>query len=241
MAKDEHSLPTNSSSSSAPSQVDDFLRRVAEMPRQATGGGRGRLLFGMDATASRERTWREASRIQEEMFLETARLGGLDVQLVYYRGFNECKASRWLSDADALLACMRKVDCIGGQTQIGRVLRHTLEQTRKLRVNALVFVGDCMEENVDELCAMAGELGLLGVPAFLFHEGNDQVAAQAFAQIARLTNGAYCHFDASSPQQLKALLGAVAVYAAGGRKALADYGRRQGGIVLQITHQMKGN
>ena len=236
MAKDDRSLPTHSSSS----QIDDFLRKVAEMPQPVTGG-RGRLLFAMDATASRERTWRDASKIQEEMFLETARLGGLDVQLVYYRGVNECKASRWLSDADGLLACMHKVDCVGGRTQIGRVLRHALAQTRKMRVNAMVFVGDCMEEDVDDLCAMAGELGLLGVPAFLFHEGNDQVAAQAFAQMAKLTNGAYCHFDASSSQQLKALLGAVAVYAAGGRKALADYGRRQGGIVLQLTHQMKGS
>lgn len=236
MAKDEGTLPAKTS----PASVDDFLRKVAEMPAPAAVG-RGRLIFAMDATASRERTWREASRIQEDMFLETARLGGLDVQLVYYRGFNECKASRWLSDADSLLACMRKVDCVGGQTQIGRVLRHCLAATRSQRVNALVFVGDCMEENVDDLCAVAGELGLLGVPVFLFHEGDDQVAARAFAQIAKLTGGACCRFDSSSPAQLKALLGAVAVYAAGGRKALADYGRRQGGIVLQLTHQMKGS
>ncbi len=237
MAKDDGSLPAKTSSTAG--SVEDFLRKVSEMPAASTEG-RGRLVFAMDATASRERTWREASRIQEEMFLETARLGGLDVQLVYYRGFNECKASRWLSDADSLLASMRKVDCVGGQTQIGRVLRHALAGTQKQRVNALVFVGDCMEENVDDLCAVAGELGLLGVPLFLFHEGDDQVAARAFAQLAKLSGGACCRFDASSPQQLKALLGAVAVYAAGGRKALVDYGRRQGGIVLQITHQMKG-
>ncbi|HLN24495.1 MAG TPA: VWA domain-containing protein, partial [Patescibacteria group bacterium] len=93
---------------------------------------------------------------------------------------------------------------------------------------------------VDDLCAVAGELGLLGVPVFLFHEGDDATAARAFAQLAKLTGGACCRFDAGSPQQLKALLGAVAVYAAGGRKALVDYGKRQGGIVLQITHQVKG-
>ena len=228
-------LPTTTS---PPSAVDEFLRKVAAMPACGTGG-RGRLVFAMDATASRERTWQEASRIQEEMFLETARLGGLDVQLVYYRGFSECKASKWLSDTDSLLAAMRKVECIGGQTQIGRVLRHTLKATGRQKVNALVFVGDCMEENVDELCAVAGELGLLGVPVFLFREGDDPAATSAFAQIARLTGGACCRFDASSPQQLKALLGAVAVFAAGGRKALADYGRRQGGLVLQLTNQMK--
>jgi hypothetical protein len=236
MSKDDPNLPSNSASRH---DVDAFLRAVSAMPA-ASIQGRGRLIFGMDATASREATWRNASRIQEEMFLETSRLGGLDVQLVYYRGFNECKASRWLRDAEALLAAMRKVDCIGGQTQIGRVLRHALAETRREKVNALVFVGDCMEERVDDLCAVAGELGLLGVPVFLFHEGDDSTAARAFAQLAKLTGGACCRFDAGSPQQLKALLGAVAVYAAGGRKALVDYGKRQGGIVLQLTHQIKG-
>jgi hypothetical protein len=235
MSKDERSLSKPSSAT----EVDAFLRRLAEVP--AVGGqGRGRLMFAMDATASREATWREAAHIQEQMFTETAALGGLDVQLVYYRGFDECRASRWLSDTKALLAAMRKVECAAGQTQIGRVLAHAVEQTGKMRLGALVFVGDCMEEDLDKLLGRAGQLGLLGVPAFLFHEGRDEAAASAFARIAKLTNGACCRFDASSPQQLRALLSAVAVYAAGGRKALDDYGRRQGGIVLQLTHQMNG-
>ncbi len=235
MSKDERSLPTPS----APGQVDAFLRKVAELPA-VPGGGRGRLMFAMDATASREAAWAEAARIQEQMFLETQGLGGLDIQLVYYRGLAECRASRWLSDAPSLLAAMRKVDCAAGQTQIGRILRHAVEQTGKSRLNALVFVGDCMEEDIDSLLGPAGQLRLLGVPVFLFHEGGDAVAADAFARIAALTNGACCRFDASSPAQLRALLSAVAVYAAGGRKALADYGRAQGGIVLQLTHQIGG-
>ena len=235
MASDDPSLPA----ATASSQVAEFLRKVGQTP-VPTGGGRGRLVFALDATASRERTWREASRIQEQMFLETAELGGLEVQLVYYRGLAECKASRWLSDADGLLVAMRKVHCLGGQTQIGRVLRHAVVESAKRRVNALVFIGDCMEENVDSLCATAGELGVIGVPVFLFHEGSDPVAAEAFARIAKLSGGACCHFDASSPLQLKALLGAVAVFAGGGRQALAEYGRRQGGIVLRLTNQMAG-
>ncbi len=224
---------------SSATQVDAFLRKLAAAPVPAASG-RGRLMFAMDATASREATWSEAARIQEQMFAETAQLGGLDVQLVYYRGLDECRASRWLCDTASLLAAMRKVDCAAGRTQIGRVLGHAVEQTGKTRLNALVFVGDCMEEDLDRLLERAGQLGLLGVPVFLFHEGRDEVAAAAFARIAKLSNGACCRFDASSPQQLRALLGAVAVYAAGGRKALADYGRRQGGIVLQLTHQMSG-
>jgi hypothetical protein len=172
------------------------------------------------------------------MFKETAALGGLDIQLVYYRGFGEFKAEPWLGSSADLLRRMTGVFCLGGQTQIAKVLRHALAETKKRKVNALVFVGDCMEEDVDKLCHLAGELGVLGVPVFLFHEGGEPVAARAFKQIARLTNGAYCRFDSRSAQQLRDLLSAVAVYAAGGRAALEDYSRRAGGAALQITHQV---
>ena len=73
---------------------------------------------------------------------------------------------------------------------------------KKQRVHALVFVGDAMEEKLDELCGLAGQLGLRGVPAFVFHEGNDATAARAFKDIARLSHGAYCRFDASSADEL---------------------------------------
>ena len=134
---------------------------------------------------------------------------------------------------------MTAVKCLGGQTQIGKVLNHALKETKRKRINALVFVGDCMEEDVDKLCHTAGQLGLQGVPAFMFQEGPDLIAARAFKQIAKLTNGAYCAFDSSSAQQLRELLSAVAIFAAGGRLALEDYGKRTGGAALQITSQVK--
>ncbi len=95
-----------------------------------------------------------------------------------------------------------------------------------------------MEEDVDGLCQLAGELGMLRVPAFVFQEGQEPVARQAFEQIARLSCGAYCSFDASSAQQLRELLSAVAVYAAGGRRALKDYSRRAGREVMLLTSQL---
>ena len=236
MSRDKK-LPTEGRSDSA--DVDAFLRRVAATPAPVKHGETGRLIFAMDATASREPTWDRACQIQGEMFDATAALGGLSVQLVYYRGFGECRASRWVQDSRALVRAMTAVHCLGGHTQLRKVLRHALDETQVQRVHALVFVGDSMEEDVDELCAIAGELGLRGVPAFMFHEGADPAAALAFRQIARLTNGAYLRFDASSARQLKELLGAVAVYAAGGRKALKDYSRERGEAVLQIAHQIK--
>jgi hypothetical protein len=222
---------------SSRAEIDAFLNKVAATPVLNKSGERGRLVFAMDATASREATWDQACHIQAEMFRETDTLGGLDVQLVYYRGFGEFFASPWTSSSETLLKSMTAVSCLGGFTQIGNVLQHTLEETQRKKVNALVFVGDCMEENVDALCAQAGQLAFQGVPVFLFHEGNDITAARAFQQIAQITNGACCPFDARSAQQLKDLLSAVAVFAAGGYKALQDFHQRKGSVVLQLMHK----
>jgi hypothetical protein len=215
--------------------VEDFLRQVKAMPAVRAASGRGRLIFAMDATASREATWDYACKLHGEMFEAAAALGGLDVQLVFYRGYNECKASRWLGTAAQLHHAMRSVSCVGGETQIGRVLAHALREGRLQKVNALVFVGDAMEEKIDTLAQQAGELGLLGVPAFIFKEGGEDAAARAFRHIAKLSGGAFCPFDKASAEQLRQLLGAVAAYAVGGRAALADYGKRVGGSALLLS------
>jgi len=232
---DDKKLPEKSSNA----DINAFLQKVAASPITRTRGKRGRLIFAMDATASRGPTWDHACQIQAQMFEETAALGGLEIQLCYYRGYGEFHAGPWMADADNLLKQMTAVTFLGGHTQIEKVLKQAVKETQQQKVNALVFVGDCMEEDPDELCQLAGELGLLGVPAFLFQEGHEPHAARTFKQIARLTNGAYCPFDAHSAQQLRELLSAVAVYAAGGRHALEDYSRRKGGTALQLTHQVK--
>jgi hypothetical protein len=219
--------------------VSAFIDKIARTPTVRPAGGKGRLIFAMDATASREPTWDRACHIQAEMFTETDALGGLEVQLVYYRGFGECKSSPWVDSPTELVKRMIAVRCLGGQTQLGRVLKHALKETAKKKVNALVFVGDCLEEDVDKLCHTAGKLGLLGVPAFMFQEGHELGASRGFEQIAKLTNGAHCRFDSSSARQLRELLSAVAVYAAGGRIALEHYGKRAGDTVRQITRQVR--
>jgi hypothetical protein len=172
---------------------------------------------------SRQPTWDTACRLQADMFAEAA-VGGLDVQLVYFRGLSECRASRFVSDPRALAGLMERIDCRGGHTQIRKVLAHVRRETEAARVQALVYVGDAMEESVDELCARAGELGLAGVPVFMFQEGGDPVAEQAFREIARLSGGAWCRFSAGSAHELGELLRAVAAYASGGRQALQRLG-----------------
>ena len=192
----------------------------------------------MDATASREPTWDAATTQQGEMFVAAHEVGGLDVRLAFYRGFDEFKVSRWTSDGHELARLMGAVRCLAGRTQIARLLRYAADQKRESRLDAVVFVGDCCEEDVDEVGHEAGKLGLLGLPVFVFQEGQDRAASRLFPQIARLTRGAYCRFDRTSPGELKRLLGAVAAYAAGGRAALLKYGRQQGGAAALLTRQL---
>ena len=232
---DERKLLDRSSSA----EVAAFLEKVAIAPQAPQGEGKGRLIFAMDATGSRGPSWDRACHIQAQMFTETDALGGLEVQLIYYRGFGECRASPWVGKTKELLRFMTRVYCLAGHTQIRKVLKRAIKETEQKKVGALVFVGDALEEDIDELGHLAGKLGLLGLPCFMFHEGFDVAARNAFKQIARLSGGAYAPFDANSPQQLRDLLAAVAVYAAGGRPALVDYSRKTGGVVPQLTHQLK--
>lgn len=218
--------------------VAAFLSKVAQTPVK-TSGKRGRLLFAMDATASREPTWDAAMELQAQMFSETASLGGLSVQLCYYRGFREFHHSSWCDDAGTLLREMTGVMCLGGQTQISRVLSHALEENRREPVQALVFIGDALEEDADALCEKAGKLGLVNVPVFIFQEGTDPTVRSIFSRIAKLSGGAFAPFDKRSAAQLKSLLSAVAVFAAGGRRALEDFSQRAGGEVLRLTRQLK--
>ena len=220
------------------SEIDAFLRKLVAAPARAEQA-RGRLLFGLDATASRQPTWDRAARIQGDMFLAASACGGLKIQLCFYRGFGEFKASPWSSNAADLVRMMTSVTCRAGETQIRKVLRHAVNEAQKERIGALVFVGECIEENIDLLAGDAGQLGTIGVPAFMFHEGNDVRAALAFKEIARLSGGAYCQFDAGSADALRDLLCAVAVYAAGGRSELDRLAVRGRNEVKRIAHQMQ--
>ena len=220
-------------------EVERFLAEVRAMPAPARGARNGRLVLAMDATMSRQHSWDMALSIQGEMFAEAGRVGGLDVQLVYFRGFNECRASKWTADTHALARLMSGIRCMGGNTQILRVLKHVRQEAAAGRVNACVYIGDAMEESIDSLAHAAGEIGLLGVPLFMFHEGHDANAETAFRELARLTRGAYFRFNKDAAATLRQLLAAVAVYAAGGQSALADHSARHGGAATHLLEQLK--
>jgi hypothetical protein len=221
------------STAAACAEVDAFLAKMKALPVNTEAGGR--LIFALDATASRQPTWNAACQLQAEMFREAT---GLNVQLVYYRGLNECRASRWVSEPEHLAGLMERIECRMGHTQLGKVLAHATRETMLLKVQALVFVGDAVEEDADSLVGDASKLGRLGVPAFMFQEGSDRDVQQVFCEIAQLTRGAYCRFDPGAARQLAELLRAVAVYAAGGTAALAA--RKDAGAIKLLGQLKKG-
>lgn len=211
--------------------VQAFIRQAKALASFSTGAGR--LVLALDATMSRQPTWDMACTLQAQMFDAVGKAGSLSVQLVYYRGFGECRASKFVADTAALKDLMVRIDCRGGQTQIGKVLSHAIKENARQKVNAVVFIGDAMEENIDDLADKAGTLGLQGVPVFVFQEGQDAGVERAFREIARLSKGAWFRFDRNSAEVLGRLLSAVAVYATGGLKALEARGRPEDRLMIE--------
>jgi hypothetical protein len=218
--------------------IQAFIGRVNNTPL-ITGADKGRLIFAMDATASREHCWDMASHQHAAMFTEADKISALSVQLCYYRGFGEFKALPWMRGANEIKQALLSVNCLSGKTQIAKVLSHALSETRADKVDALVFIGDCVEENPDSLAALAGQLGILNLPLFIFQEGDNPGVGTIFSQLATLSGGAHCQFDQGSAKQLGQLLAAVAVYAAGGKSALKSNLLSQDVSVRRLLQQLK--
>jgi hypothetical protein len=204
--------------------LDEFFDRVDPV--------RGRLVFAIDATASRQPTWDLAAKLTSQIFDAVAAIGKLEIQLVYYRGHNECVPSRWFTDGKALAGVMSNIMCRAGETQIARVLDHARKENTKQKIGALVLISDSCEEVPNHLYTAARELD--DVPVFLFQEGRDEGIAEIYREIARITGGAVAEFDAGAAQRLADLLKAVAVFATGGVKALANQHSEAAKLLLTL-------
>jgi hypothetical protein len=214
---------------SSSSEISSFLQAARAIDTNASG----RLIFAMDATMSRQPSWDRAMTIQASMFDAVGKTGGLSVQLVYFRGIDECRASKWVINARALRDLMIRINCLAGPTQIGKILSHAQRENSKQKVSAMVYIGDCLEESVSELYKKSGELGLLGVRCFFFQEGTDRSAESGFREMAGLTGGAYHRLGPDSARELAGLLRAVAVYAQGGLQSLISTNTREATLLLE--------
>ncbi|MEM7570849.1 MAG: VWA domain-containing protein [Pseudomonadota bacterium] len=220
--------------------VSSFLQDVHQAPAIHKAKQRGRVIFALDATMSRAPTWRMARQVQSEMFAAAEEVGGLDVQIVFFRGQGELRKSAWTRSPATLADRMARVQCRGGLTQISRVLKHTERESADQPVHALIYIGDAVEENPDVISDLAGQLALRNCKIFAFQEGRDVGAERVFREMARMTQGAYARFDAASAETLKALLRAVGAYAAGGIQALKKLAAKDRQASLLLT-QMPDN
>jgi hypothetical protein len=219
--------------------VDRFLA--------AKGAGSGRLIFALDATASRAPTWEMARNLTSSMIREASTTDGggkLSLQLVYFRGgmdsLPQCAVSPWTDDATWLTEVMGKVTCAAGVTQIARVLEHAQRETLEQKVNAMVFIGDACEpanDDLERLSAIATALGKLRTPVFAFQEGKDPNAEKAFRKLAEWSHGAYGRFDVGAACELGELLRAAAAFAIGGAQALEE---RKDAAARLLLGQLKG-
>jgi hypothetical protein len=212
----DHGLPDKPSSRVA------ALLDKAEASHRATAKA-GRLVFVVDATGSRQPSWDIASKIQADMFTEAAKVGVLDIMLIYFHGVPDhdgaCMASRWTRSASELASFMAKVQCRFGPTQIKKVLERVGREHQQQPVSACIYIGDVVEDPAQALYDLAGSIG---VRLFIFQEGEDVFSADVFRRMARLSGGAHRHFNINAVSELADLLRAVAAFSVGGLEALSD-------------------
>jgi hypothetical protein len=225
--------------SKSTNDVNTFLKKIRDVKTMSTYGNKpGRLAFIIDATASRQSTWESAIQYQAKMFKVVEEIGSLEIQLIYFRGISEFYASRWNKDSKSLSEEMKGVSCLSGHTQIESSFKYVLTESINNPVSAAVFIGDAFEETTSEIYKIAGQLGVRNTPVFMFQENYDPDAEKVFRTIAKLSRGAYCRFDAKSADLLSQLLSAVAVYAAGGRKALQAFSKNSIPQLQDMTRQL---
>jgi hypothetical protein len=202
----------------AKSSINSLMKKAGAVAK--ANAPRARIVFALDATASREPTWQMAKQLQAQMLQEAARIGTLDVSLAFFRGLDDTNFSEFTSSADHLVDLMNQIRCEMGTTQIGTILHHSLKLHNESPIAAIVFIGDTYEENGIGGAAefSASQLKAAGVPLFVFHEG--KVCEGKLRNLADLSGGAYASFREGSASELAELLKSIAAFATGGLKAL---------------------
>jgi hypothetical protein len=198
---------------------------VIYMPSNNPALLRARVIFAVDATASREASWNVARELQAKMFIEAGSDGLLQLQLVYFQA-NTCRASKWAAQGEELARWMGAIQCETGLTQIEKVLQHALREHERAPVQGVTFIGDSMEENIDVLGALADQLGAAGVPLHMCQEGDDISARKAFRLLALKTGGTYSVFNPAVPQTIERLSAQLNKIARGAVASVAAIGTR---------------
>ncbi len=208
------------------SDLSTFLAKASTAV--AASQPRGRLLFTLDATGSRQAMWSMTKPLTQNMLAEAAKIGTLDVSIGFFRGFQEANFAPWTDSAAELSGLMDQVHCASGSTQIGKLLDHAIAEHGDKPISAMVFIGDTVEEDPDRLYAKCRHFASASprLPLFIFHEVDEHAwdreeSTRTMKRMCEITGGAYAPFTEGSAAALRDLLNAIAAFATGGLKALA--------------------
>jgi hypothetical protein len=210
----------------------DPVHLPAEMPT------RPRLVFGIDATASREPAWAAARSVTDA--LVRALPGELDVALAVHGGSRLHTFTDFTANPNTLRDRAAGIGCIAGFTQFLPILSRALGSPG---VRVVVYIGDVFEESLGRGRKLADAMGLKAIRLIVLHDTADWNArrdAEIFLDLARRTGGCVLPFDANAPARLRELLAAVAVYAVGGEKLLEEKRGELPGATMLLEHLGRG-
>ena len=209
-----------------------FLSKARAIKRIANA--QTRIIFSLDATASRAPTWQQAQSLHEALFDAASETSELLLQLCYFRGMATFHASPWVATATGLRQELAEVYCEGGTTQLQRLLEHCLTQhPGSTSLKAIIFVGDAVEESANVLNDIAVRCRLAKRPLYIFQEGSDEAASRIFASMAALSGGVHFSLGDNSADRLRRLLQSVIRLATGGRKALESSAHESDKLLLK--------
>jgi hypothetical protein len=195
---------------------------------------RPRLIFGFDATASREPAWAAARGVTDA--LVKALPGELDVALAVHGGSHLHTFTEFTANPSTLRDRAAGISCMAGYTQLLPILSRALSNPG---VRVVTYIGDVFEESQRRGRTLADAMGLKGIKLIVLHDVADWNArrdAEVFLDLARRTGGCVLPFDANAPARLRELLAAVAVYAVGGTEMLEEQRDKMPGAVMLLEH-----
>lgn len=215
-----------------------LLRALLPSAPEAGPPGRPRLVFGFDATASREPAWEVALSVTDALF--AALPGALDVALAVHGGSRLHTFTPFTNNPNSLRDRAASVRCAAGQTRLLAILSSGLKQPG---VRVIVYIGDVFEESPDRGRRIADLLGQQGTRLIIFHDTSDWQARrdrEMFEDLARRTGGCVLPFDRDAPDRLRDLLAAIAIYAVGGLAMLQDRRGDLPGAVALLENLAQG-
>jgi hypothetical protein len=222
----------------APAALLSALGHIAP-PAETGKPARPRLVFAVDATASREPAWAAARQVTDA--LVKALPGALDVALAVHGGSRVHTFTAFTSDANTLRDQAAGVACRAGLTRLLPILAASLKQPA---VRVVIYIGDVFEESVPQARRLADAMGQQGIRLIVMHDTADAAArqdAEVFWDLAKRTGGCVLPFNASASGRLRDLLSAVAIYAVGGEKLLRERRHDLPGAALLLEHLGKRN